>query len=78
MFVAPCAFAWHGQAQRRHALTLGRDGCTEAPPVVEAWRQVADDVRGEAVAGSAHYVHEQQPEATVRHIMRFADELEVP
>ena len=53
----------------------GADGSNGGAPVVEAWRQVADDVRGAEVAGSGHYVHEQQPEATVRHIMRFADEL---
>ena len=56
----------------------GADGSSGGAPVVEAWRQVADDVRGEEVAGSAHYVHEQQPEAMARHIMRFADELELP
>ena len=53
----------------------GADGSTGGAPVLDAWRQVADDVRGEEVPGAAHYVHEQQPEATVRHIMRFADEL---
>ncbi len=56
----------------------GADGSNGGAPVLDAWRQVADDVRGEEVAGSGHYVHEQQPETTVRHIMRFADELGVP
>ena len=56
----------------------GADGSNGGAPVVEAWRQVADDVRGEEVSGAGHYVHEQQPEATVGHIMRFADELGVP
>jgi hypothetical protein len=46
--------------------------------MLEAWRQAADDVRGEAVADSAHYIHEEQPQATVQHIMRFADELGIP
>ena len=56
----------------------GADGPVGGAPVIEAWRQVADDVRGEAVSGSAHYVHELQPEAMVRHFMGFADELGVP
>ena len=56
----------------------GAEGSNGGAPVLDAWRQVADDVRGEEIAGAAHYVHEQQPEATVRHIMRFADELGVP
>ncbi|MCH8849139.1 MAG: alpha/beta hydrolase [Chloroflexi bacterium] len=57
----------------------GADGPVGGAPVLDAWRQVADDIRGgEAVPGAAHYVHEQQPEATVRHIMRFADELGLP
>ena len=60
-------------------LIWGADGPMGSAPVLDAWRQVADDVRGgEAVAGAAHYVHEMQPEATVRHIMHFADELGVP
>ena len=39
------------------------------------WRQVAGDVRGEGVPGSAHYIPAQRPEAVARHITRSADEL---
>jgi pimeloyl-ACP methyl ester carboxylesterase len=47
-------------------------------PVLEAWRQVATDVQGEIVPNTAHYIHEEQPEATVRHILKFADYLGIP
>ena len=56
----------------------GDRGPSASAPMLEAWRQAAEDVRGEAVVGSAHYIHEEQPQATVQHIMRFADELGVP
>jgi haloacetate dehalogenase len=56
----------------------GGNGNLADAPVLEAWRAVATDVRGEAVAESAHYIPEEQPEATVRHVMRFADEVGAP
>ena len=34
-----------------------------------------DDVRGGPIPDCAHYVHEQQPAATVEAITRFANEL---
>ena len=60
-----------------YILWSGRSNQTEAA-VLEAWRQVADDVRGAAVPNSAHYIQEEQPEEVVRHIMRFADEFRLP
>jgi haloacetate dehalogenase len=56
----------------------GAQGPAAGAPVLEAWRQVAESVRGEAVPESGHYVQEQQPEAVARHILRFADELGLP
>ncbi|MDE2837004.1 MAG: alpha/beta hydrolase [Chloroflexota bacterium] len=56
----------------------GASGPSVNADVLGAWREVADDVRGWPVDGSAHYVHEQQPEATVAAILGFADELGLP
>jgi haloacetate dehalogenase len=57
-----------------YALWGGAGNLADAP-VLDAWRAVARDVRGAAVPESAHYIPEEQPEATVQHIMRFAEEL---
>lgn len=56
----------------------GEQGPMARAPALEVWRQVAEDVRGEGVPDSAHYIPEQQPEAVVRHIIQFADELGLP
>lgn len=56
----------------------GGSGGYVARPVLEVWRSVAEDVRGEAVPECSHWIAEEQPEATVRHILRFADELRLP
>ena len=56
------------------ALWGGR-GPTAGAPVLDAWRQVAEDVRGEVIEDSAHYVQEEQPEVVARRILAFADEL---
>ena len=53
----------------------GASGPSARADVLAAWREVADDVRGGPVEGSAHYVQEQQPEAVVSAIMAFANEL---
>jgi haloacetate dehalogenase len=44
-------------------------------PVLDAWRSVADDVRGYEIADTAHYLQEEQPAAVAQHIRNFADEL---
>jgi len=46
-------------------------------PVAEAWRLVAEDVRGEPVIDSAHYVQEEQPDFVIQRILSFADEIGV-
>ena len=56
----------------------GGSGPSASADVLGAWRRVADDVRGGPVEGSAHYVQEQQPEATLAAILGFADELGLP
>jgi haloacetate dehalogenase len=47
-------------------------------PVLEAWQKVANNVRGQVIPDTAHYIQEQQPEAVVSQIRRFADELDIP
>lgn len=56
----------------------GGSGPSAKADVLGAWREVAVDVRGWPIEGSAHYVQEQQPEATVAAILGFADELGLP
>jgi pimeloyl-ACP methyl ester carboxylesterase len=72
---------WRAQAEAGIRMTVpmlalwGGRGPTANAPVLDAWRQVADDVRGEVVENSAHYVQEQQPEFVASRILAFADEL---
>jgi haloacetate dehalogenase len=54
-----------------------RGPCAPAP-VLEVWHTAADDIRGTMIPGCAHYLQEEQPEAVVEHIWRFADELDIP
>jgi haloacetate dehalogenase len=56
----------------------GSRGPAANAPVIESWRQVAEDVRGEAIDDAAHYVHEEQPALVAARILAFADELGVP
>lgn len=73
------AVAKSGEKMRVPVLALwGGRGPTANAPVIEAWREVAEDVRGEVVAGSAHYVQEEQPEFIASRILAFADELGTP
>jgi haloacetate dehalogenase len=56
-------------------LLWGGRGPTANAPVLEAWGQIAVDVRGQAIEDSAHYIQEEQPAALASHILRFANEL---
>ncbi len=58
-------------------LWAGRGPSANAP-VMEAWQRIAENVRGEVVPDTAHYIQEEQPGAVVSHIRRFADELGIP
>jgi haloacetate dehalogenase len=72
---------WQQQAAAGVKMTVpllvmwGGNGPTANAPVLEAWNQVADDVRGGPVDGAAHYVQEQQPDEVGKRILAFADEL---
>ncbi len=55
----------------------GGHGPTANVAMLDAWRQVADDVRGEVVENSAHYVQEEQPAFVAGQIMAFANELRI-
>jgi len=56
----------------------GARGPSAAAAVLERWRETADDVRGAAIPGAAHYVQEEQPHLVAEHILRFADALAIP
>ncbi|SRR5579884_155083 len=43
-------------------------------PVLDIWREVAVDVRGEEVPHCGHYVPEEQPELVIDRVLRFAAE----
>ena len=72
---------WRAQAETGVKMAVpvlalwGGRGPTANAPVLEAWRQVAVNVRGEVVENSAHYVQEEQPEFIAERILAFADEL---
>jgi pimeloyl-ACP methyl ester carboxylesterase len=65
-----------GRKLRVPALLLwGADGRLGGQPVLDVWRDVATDVRGEEVAGCGHYVAEEQPDLVADRVLRFAAEL---
>ena len=72
---------WRAEVEAGRRITIpvlsiwGGSGPSANADVLAAWREVADDVRGGPIPDCAHYVHEQQPAATVEAITRFADEL---
>lgn len=55
-------------------LLWGERGNLGGRPVLDAWREVARDVRGIELAGCGHYLPEEQPETVARHLLAFADE----
>jgi haloacetate dehalogenase len=46
--------------------------------VLEVWRTAALDARGAMITNCAHYLQEEQPEAIVKEILSFADEIGLP
>lgn len=54
-------------------LLWGKHGNLQEYPVHDIWRAVADDVRGESL-DCGHYLPEEQPDAVVAHLLRFAAE----
>ena len=75
---------WRAETAAGRRLTVptlaiwGASGPSANADVLAAWREVADDVRGWPIEGSAHYVQEQQPVATTAALLAFADELGLP
>jgi pimeloyl-ACP methyl ester carboxylesterase len=65
-------------AGRRIALPVlalwGDRGNLGGQPVLDIWREVADDVRGAAIADCGHYLPEEQPDSVAEHLLRFAGE----
>lgn len=53
----------------------GARGPSANAPVLERWREAANDLRGAAIPDAAHYVQEEQPRLVADHILRFADEI---
>ena len=56
----------------------GELGNLNDEPVLDLWRNVAEDVRGTVVLGSGHYIPEEQPDEVIRLLNEFADELGLP
>ncbi len=55
-------------------LLWGNRGNLSNQPVVDIWRQVATDVRGQLIAGCGHYLAEEKPEVVGEALLRFAAE----
>lgn len=55
-------------------LLWGNRGNLSNQPVLDIWREVATDVRGQALAGCGHYLMEEQPAIVAAALLRFADE----
>ncbi len=54
-------------------LLWGAGGNLAGLPVVDIWREVAEDVQGYEIADCGHYLPEQQPVVVADHLLRFAD-----
>lgn len=55
-------------------LLWGNRGNLSNQPVLDIWRQVATDVRGQAIAQCGHYLPEEQPEIVAAQLLAFAAE----
>lgn len=54
-------------------LLWGTGGNLAGLPVVDTWRDVAEDAQGYEIAGCGHYLPEQQPVVVADHLLRFAE-----
>ncbi len=52
----------------------GEAGLPAGLPVVDVWREYADDVRGEALPGCGHFLPEERPDLLAEHLLRFLAE----
>ena len=72
---------WTKEVAAGHKITVplqilwGEHGNLNDEPTLDIWRTVAEDVRGEVILGSGHYIPEEQPQTAIRLINAFADEL---
>ncbi len=55
-------------------LLWGDRGNLAGQPVLDVWREVARDVRGQEIADCGHYLPEEQPDAVAEHLLSFAAE----
>jgi len=55
-------------------LLWGDRGNLADQPVLDIWRKVATDVRGEVIPNCGHYLPEEQPAIVDGHLLRFAAE----
>ncbi len=55
-------------------LLWGDRGNLADQPVLDIWRKVATEVRGEVILQCGHYLPEEQPAIVAAHLLRFADE----
>lgn len=55
-------------------LLWGNRGNLSNQPVLDIWREVATDVRGQSIAGCGHFLMEEQPAIVAAALLRFADE----
>jgi haloacetate dehalogenase len=55
-------------------LLWGDRGNLADQPVLDIWRKVATDVRGEGIPDCGHYLPEEQPAIVADRLLRFADE----
>ena len=67
--------AAQGHRLRRPVLVLwGEAGLPAGLPVVDVWREYADDVRGDALPGCGHFLPEERPDLLAEHLLRFLAE----
>jgi haloacetate dehalogenase len=61
-----------GRRLRMPVLALwGAEGLPAAAPVLDIWREYAQDVRGAEIADCGHFLPEEQPDAVVAHLRAF-------
>ena len=52
----------------------GNRGNLSNQPVIDIWREVGTDVRGQVIPGCGHYLPEEQPDVVIDALLRFAAE----
>ena len=66
------ASAAAGQRLAMPVLALwGETGLPSRLPVLDIWRNYADDVRGQPIGACGHFLPEEQPEELTKHLLAF-------